>query len=86
MGFTVDRHLELGERPAVRAAFDAGEINLAPDYLGGLAAFLEVEGSPDAEAVHADLLPALEASGADGTRLLARHRCRRLRRPPGDGR
>ena len=62
-GFTVDRHLELGERPAVRAAFDAGEINLAPDYLGGLAAFLELEPTSDADAVHTDLLPALEALG-----------------------
>ena len=62
-GFTVDRHLELGERPAVRAAFDAGEINLAPDYLGGLAAFLELEATSDADAVHTDLLPALEALG-----------------------
>ena len=62
-GYTVDRHLELGERPAVRAAFDAGEINISPDYLGGLATFLEVEGSSDPEAVYTDLLPALEALG-----------------------
>ena len=62
-GYTVDRHLELGERPAVRAAFDAGEINLAPDYLGGLAAFLELEATSDADAVHAELLPALEELG-----------------------
>lgn len=62
-GYTVDRHLELGERPAVRAAFDGGEINLAPDYLGGLAAFLELELSSDPDAVHAALLPALEELG-----------------------
>jgi osmoprotectant transport system substrate-binding protein len=66
-GYTVDRHLELGERPAVRAAFDAGEINLAPDYLGGLAAFLELDPSSDPEAIHAELLPALE--GLDQTIL-----------------
>ena len=35
-GYTVDRHLEIGERPAVHAAFDAKEINLIPEYLGGL--------------------------------------------------
>ena len=35
-GYTVERHLEIGERPAVHAAFDAGEINLIPEYLGGL--------------------------------------------------
>ena len=62
-GFSVDRHLELGERPAVRAAFDAGEINLAPDYVGGLAAFLELDVTSDADAVRAALLPALEELG-----------------------
>ncbi|HTE65120.1 MAG TPA: ABC transporter substrate-binding protein [Candidatus Binatia bacterium] len=36
-GYPVERHLEIGERPAVHAAFDAGEINLMPEYLGGLA-------------------------------------------------
>ncbi len=36
-GYVVDRHLEIGERPAVHAAFDAGEVNLIPEYLGGLA-------------------------------------------------
>lgn len=35
-GYVVDRHLEIGERPAVHAALDAGEINLIPEYLGGL--------------------------------------------------
>jgi glycine betaine/choline ABC-type transport system substrate-binding protein len=39
-GYTVERHLEIGERPAVHAAMDAGEINLIPEYLGGLAAEL----------------------------------------------
>jgi osmoprotectant transport system substrate-binding protein len=62
-GFTVERHLELGERDAVRAAFDAGEISLAPDYLGGLASLLEAEVSPDADATHAAMIEALEAQG-----------------------
>jgi osmoprotectant transport system substrate-binding protein len=44
-GYTVDRHLEIGERPALHAAFDAGEINLMPEYLGGLAA--ELTGSTE---------------------------------------
>jgi len=39
-GFTVDRHLEIGERPALHAAMDAGDVNLIPEYLGGLAAQL----------------------------------------------
>ena len=62
-GFTVDRHLELGERDAVRAAFDSGDINLAPDYLGGLASLLGAEVSPDADATHAAMITALEAEG-----------------------
>ena len=61
VGFTVERNLELGERDAVRAAFDGGEINLAPDYLGGLAGFLELELDPDADATHAAVLEGLEA-------------------------
>jgi osmoprotectant transport system substrate-binding protein len=36
-GYPVERNLEIGERPAVHAAFDADEINLIPEYLGGLA-------------------------------------------------
>lgn len=62
-GFTVERHLELGERPAVRAAFDSEDINLAPDYLGGLASLLEVEVTSDAEATHANMIAGLEAIG-----------------------
>ena len=62
-GFTVDRHLELGERPAVRAAFDSGDINLAPDYLGGLASLLEAEVSSDADATHGAMVTALEEIG-----------------------
>jgi osmoprotectant transport system substrate-binding protein len=36
-GYTVERHLEIGERPAVDAALAAGDVNLIPEYLGGLA-------------------------------------------------
>ena len=36
-GYTVERHLEIGERPAVHAALTAGDVNLIPEYLGGLA-------------------------------------------------
>ncbi|HEX5039313.1 MAG TPA: glycine betaine ABC transporter substrate-binding protein [Candidatus Limnocylindria bacterium] len=62
-GFTVERHLELGERPAVRAAFDSGDINLAPDYVGGLASLLEAEVSSDADATHDAMVAALEEIG-----------------------
>lgn len=36
-GYTVERHLEIGERPAVHSALTAGDVNLIPEYLGGLA-------------------------------------------------
>jgi osmoprotectant transport system substrate-binding protein len=36
-GYTVERHLAIGERPAVHAALSAGDVNLIPEYLGGLA-------------------------------------------------
>jgi osmoprotectant transport system substrate-binding protein len=36
-GYTVERHLEIGERPAVLAALSSGQVNLVPEYLGGLA-------------------------------------------------
>ena len=62
-GFTVERNLELGERDAVRAAIDGGDINLYPDYLGGLAGFLELELSPDADATQAAIAEALEPLG-----------------------
>ena len=58
-GFTVERNLELGERDAVRAAIDADEINLHPDYLGGLAGFLELELDPDPDATHEALVTGL---------------------------
>ena len=62
-GFTVERNLELGERDAVRAAFDSGDIDLAPDYLGGLAGFLEIELDSDPDALHAAISTALEPLG-----------------------
>lgn len=39
-GYSVERHLSIGERPAVHAAMDSGDINLIPEYLGGLAGAL----------------------------------------------
>lgn len=36
-GYTVERHLEIGERPAVHSALENGDVNLIPEYLGGLA-------------------------------------------------
>jgi osmoprotectant transport system substrate-binding protein len=64
-GFTVERHLEIGERPAVHAAMDAGDVNLIPDYLGGLAGALTESADLPADPQEAwDKLQApLEAKG-----------------------
>jgi osmoprotectant transport system substrate-binding protein len=35
-GYTVERHLETGGRPVMHAALEADEVNLVPEYLGGL--------------------------------------------------
>ena len=35
-GYPVERHLELGGRPVLHTALEANEINLLPEYLGGL--------------------------------------------------
>ena len=35
-GYTVELHLEIGERPAVHSAVESGDVNLIPEYLGGL--------------------------------------------------
>jgi osmoprotectant transport system substrate-binding protein len=64
-GFTVERHLEIGERPAVHAAMDSGDVNLIPEYLGGLAAQLteSAELSPDPQTAWDNLQQPLEAKG-----------------------
>ena len=58
-GYTVERQLEIGERPNVQAALTSGEVNLVPEYLGGLGSYLEAEVSSDADATHAALQEAL---------------------------
>jgi osmoprotectant transport system substrate-binding protein len=64
-GYTVERHLEIGERPAVHAAMTAGEVNLIPEYLGGLAGQgLGIKDlSPDPEKALANMQSALAAKG-----------------------
>jgi osmoprotectant transport system substrate-binding protein len=47
-GYEVERRLELGERPAVYTAFESGDINLAPDYIGGALA-QQFDGTPTAD-------------------------------------
>ena len=64
-GYTVERHLEIGERPAVHAAFNAGEVNLIPEYLGGLSGQgLGLEPlSPDPQEAWDNMQEALAAQG-----------------------
>jgi len=64
-GYTVERHLEIGERPAVHAAFDASEVNLMPEYLGGLAGQgLGIEElSPDPQTAWDNMQEELAAKG-----------------------
>jgi osmoprotectant transport system substrate-binding protein len=62
-GYTVDRHLEIGERPAVHSALEAGEVNLIPEYLGGLSGQgLGIEDlSPDPQTAWDNMQAALAA-------------------------
>jgi osmoprotectant transport system substrate-binding protein len=62
-GYQVERHLELGERDVVHAAFDSGDINLAPDYLRGLGTFLGAEGDPDPQVAVDNMQDALATAG-----------------------
>jgi len=62
-GYEVDRHLEIGERPAVHQAMEAGDVNLIPEYLGGLAA--ELTGSSELAADPQEALDNLQEPLAD---------------------
>ena len=52
-GFTVNRQLEIGARDVQFAAFQSGEINLMPEYIGSMVRFLaenqELEGEATAD-------------------------------------
>ena len=62
-GYDVERHLELGERDVVHAAFESGDINLAPEYLGGLGTFLGAEGDPDPQVAVDNMQEGLTGAG-----------------------
>jgi osmoprotectant transport system substrate-binding protein len=62
-GYEVERHLELGERDVVHAAYDSGEINLWPEYLGGLGTFIGAEGDPDPQTAWDNMQDALAERG-----------------------
>jgi osmoprotectant transport system substrate-binding protein len=64
-GYDIKRQLDLGSREILQPALEAGEVDVAPEYLGSLLLFLD----PKAEATgdpqnNADLLePLLEEKG-----------------------
>jgi len=64
-GYTVERHLQIGERPAVLTALTAGDVNLIPEYLGGLAGQgLDVKDlSPDPQTALHNMQTPLTAKG-----------------------
>jgi osmoprotectant transport system substrate-binding protein len=62
-GYEVERHLELGERDVVHGAYEAGDINLWPEYLGGLGTFLGAEGDPDPQTALDNMQDALAEAG-----------------------
>jgi osmoprotectant transport system substrate-binding protein len=64
-GYTVERHLEIGERPAVHAALTSGQVNLIPEYLGGLAGqgLAITKLSPDPKTASDTMQAALAAKG-----------------------
>jgi osmoprotectant transport system substrate-binding protein len=58
-GYTVDRKFGLGERPATETAFQGGQIDLKPEYIGSYLEFLnkgkgEASGDPAATAAKLD--------------------------------
>jgi len=62
-GYTVNRKLQLGERPVVQAALAANQVNLVPEYLGGLASSLGATISSDAQATFDAMQVKLAAKG-----------------------
>lgn len=62
-GYTVTRKLELGERDVTQAAIEEGEINLIPEYLGGMASFLGADVAADPQATFDALQAKLDEMG-----------------------
>ena len=78
-GFGVDRQLAIGARPARVEAFESGQIDLTPEYVGsGLGFYVvgaedpdlaAIEVSGDGETNRASLQQALDIAGVDATVL-----------------
>ena len=78
-GFSVDRQLAIGARPARVEAFESGQIDLTPEYVGsGLGFYVvgseneelaAIEVSGDGETNRTNLQAALDIAGVDATVL-----------------
>lgn len=62
-GFTVERHLYFGTRETYLPALESGELNLVPDYIGGLADATGAESSADPDEVISNLTDPLAELG-----------------------
>jgi osmoprotectant transport system substrate-binding protein len=64
-GYTVERQTGLESREVLQPAIEAGDIDIAPEYLSSLLLFLDPDAtaSGDAEAVRGELEPLLEERG-----------------------
>jgi glycine betaine/choline ABC-type transport system substrate-binding protein len=64
-GFSVDRQIDLRSREILYPAIKAGEVDIAPEYVGTLSFFLDpnAEGGSDGEAIRTELEPLLEKDG-----------------------
>jgi osmoprotectant transport system substrate-binding protein len=62
-GFTVERNLFFGPRETTLPALESGELNLMPEYIGGMLNGLEGTPTADSAETHAALVTALEERG-----------------------
>jgi len=62
-GFTVERHLFFGTRETTLPALESGELNLMPEYIGGMADALEVPSDADPAITWANMNAALPEHG-----------------------
>jgi osmoprotectant transport system substrate-binding protein len=69
-GYKVTRNLGLGARPARAPAFEEGQVDLVPEYVGsGLGHYDKTKTTGDGEANKAALQAILDTKGADGGKL-----------------
>jgi osmoprotectant transport system substrate-binding protein len=62
-GFTVERDLGIGTREETWPALSSGQIDMMPEYIGSLTAFLEGEASGDSDETFAAMLELIEPEG-----------------------